>query len=1617
MELFGQSGNAGSTGGVRVTPNGSLHQSPDIAIGTGDILHLVFFNPAEEDIEHKTLLADLWHVVSSRGWDNTANGVDVASFRPLATNNAAIDVPATFYFPTVVVDKVSHPDRIYAIYKHATSVPSETISFNSYVYDHAIGADAGWNTATAAAVWSTASSPVFSHRDGEVELDWKITERVSAVVDDRRPDKGEIHIVFTGGHSNVGISEHDIYHGYYNGVSWTLPEKIADDDSDSANEDGIRTSDVFLSAPVIAKRSGDENLYMSFAGGTAEGFGVDNITDVNHHAYFKVIGRSVTSEDKSVPVGGYQYDLTYAPVNPHDATSEIENNAVFVHVADNVTGEGLGAIGRQGDGFLAGDWENVGTSLQDNDKFFEGRFNEDSATGNEWGDDDDKIGLLLKLNVLGSDSSTNLQLVTSSTASDGGTGKGSRTVRVGSSPPVSVAIGDFFLLGADIDIVDANTAPEVSIRDPDINGVEVNTSLVIRYDLVDTDDDIDSGGLTAALYFSVDGGLSSVSDVRVFGTLIVDENDNRSVYESGTNDFNEGKNELYSWGNPSEALKSKMYASLLRVPSGDYYIYIVADDNKNPAVFARSPGAVRIRHKPIVEYIDPPATFTDTVDSGIRSGEKANPYDLDFTIADYDNQGSSQVALFFSSASGLSDVSVSGTYPNQRFRLFDTDSGETAVFIEKSDTLNSADVEYAWDVTDSVFISPDSTIVPEGSYFLYAVVSDSSNVVVGQSAGHLAVKHSPSFTFYEPPKDTHRSINTGSQPTYTIQWQKGPGDRDFDQDAQIDLYFTTDRPGVVNFENFPDSLLRDLDTRKIVTGLSENGEGAGDMYVWDFRNPSEDVPKSGSTVYLYAVVTDANGNETVELGGALKVHHDPSITLLSSFLSNLGSFNVNDVLRVEWDDYLVDDGSGTDDAYIRLYASSAGPYTTINALHGAVNGTSTMLINSKDGLNATAISVREDSADFFDWNTKLFSRVAQVDIYAAISADSTFSDNTGITLDKGTAKLNVQGSLGGNMPHVAINPSDFSVVRGDTITLDVMVQHPNAVNLVQLRIDLDGNSWSVVDQGDPGVVPFIDLDGVFSGIDPLENEVNGNQLRFAKSSFSGEVVGSTTEPVAMVRFQLRVRESLNNPSISFTTGSNGTVLGLVGNSTPLDSGGGLRFGNPDITSANRGRITATVELEGRASPLGNGDYTNRLDVHLRVPGSTIDIDDASYLTYNDDDITTTDTLEVDVNNTGALTLGSVPAGRYVLTVKDSSHVSGRTDTFRIRNGETITIGTGGTDVSGFMGSDLRGDPTVVLANSGKRLIAGDVSKDNEINEDDVNRIITAWGTSKTAPFFALADINNDVIVDATDLTVTTSNFGNSEGFGASPVYKIGTEVPGNNTKSNIDLVPLFDATSRALQQGDVIGFAVEVRSAGDLAGYEFDLSYDHRKLRPLFERFIEGDVFAPNPHGSVFETKNTGEKLFFISSRIGKEWTAQGDGRLAEVWFRILDPDIGTALEMGSGVLLSHTYEREPVMWHSSLAELLLPKQAALEPNFPNPFNPTTTIPFALPTSQNVRLEIYNILGQRIRTLAQGPMDAGFHTVVWNGRDDSGHGAAAGLYFSFLKTSEISRIRKMALVK
>jgi hypothetical protein len=96
-----------------------------------------------------------------------------------------------------------------------------------------------------------------------------------------------------------------------------------------------------------------------------------------------------------------------------------------------------------------------------------------------------------------------------------------------------------------------------------------------------------------------------------------------------------------------------------------------------------------------------------------------------------------------------------------------------------------------------------------------------------------------------------------------------------------------------------------------------------------------------------------------------------------------------------------------------------------------------------------------------------------------------------------------------------------------------------------------------------------------------------------------------------------------------------------------------------------------------------------------------------------------------------------------------------------------------------------------------------------------------------------------------------------------------------------------------------------------------------------------------------------------------------------------------------------------------------VPRNFALYQNHPNPFNPATVIEFYVPgrTSQAVTLEVFNILGQQVKILFDGPALPGMNRVEWDSRDDAGHGVASGIYFYRLKTDRESLTRKMLLLK
>ena len=95
----------------------------------------------------------------------------------------------------------------------------------------------------------------------------------------------------------------------------------------------------------------------------------------------------------------------------------------------------------------------------------------------------------------------------------------------------------------------------------------------------------------------------------------------------------------------------------------------------------------------------------------------------------------------------------------------------------------------------------------------------------------------------------------------------------------------------------------------------------------------------------------------------------------------------------------------------------------------------------------------------------------------------------------------------------------------------------------------------------------------------------------------------------------------------------------------------------------------------------------------------------------------------------------------------------------------------------------------------------------------------------------------------------------------------------------------------------------------------------------------------------------------------------------------------------------------------------MIPTAYGLSQNYPNPFNPTTSIEFALPEASEISLEIYNLLGQKVRTLVSGYVPAGYVNTSWDGLDQNGKEISSGTYIYRLQTADQTFSKKMVLMK
>ena len=202
---------------------------------------------------------------------------------------------------------------------------------------------------------------------------------------------------------------------------------------------------------------------------------------------------------------------------------------------------------------------------------------------------------------------------------------------------------------------------------------------------------------------------------------------------------------------------------------------------------------------------------------------------------------------------------------------------------------------------------------------------------------------------------------------------------------------------------------------------------------------------------------------------------------------------------------------------------------------------------------------------------------------------------------------------------------------------------------------------------------------------------------------------------------------------------------------------------------------------------------------------------------------------------------------------------------------------------------------------------------------------------------------------------------------------------------------------------------------GQIQGLKIPLVWDADVVEPIT---VQGGPLL-NDQGGNSMTLSAEPGVVDVCLAGVRETGISGVGKVASVTFKRIasgDPRIELA------DIDARDQTNNPVTITTTAASPVddggvLPVVSTLHPNYPNPFNPMTTIAFDLAVSGRVRIDIYSIDGRRIRTLVDGSFAAGRHDEVWNGRDQTGRTVASGTYLYIMEGPGIKQTRRMLLIK
>ncbi len=305
-----------------------------------------------------------------------------------------------------------------------------------------------------------------------------------------------------------------------------------------------------------------------------------------------------------------------------------------------------------------------------------------------------------------------------------------------------------------------------------------------------------------------------------------------------------------------------------------------------------------------------------------------------------------------------------------------------------------------------------------------------------------------------------------------------------------------------------------------------------------------------------------------------------------------------------------------------------------------------------------------------------------------------------------------------------------------------------------------------------------------------------------------------------------------------------------------------------------------------------------------------------------------------------------------------------------------------------------------------RAIFGLFGADNRIGFDDFFLFADHFGlTAEDAGFDPAFDLAPSATIDFDDFFVFADHFGRST-VGA------GKRIP-LIAGLNADARMYLDARTAMPNVGE--DFVLDVRVADFVAvkGYGLQVQYDASKLE-----FVQTLTEQPLGGSELAAPQVLSDEGGLLALVAHGDIVSEGEVELSLV-FRAKTEIENTVIEITD----TQTYDSEFGFNRLALpAPVQLqtrPELFALANNYPNPFNPATTIKYALPQASDVELTVYNVVGQAVRTLVAEHQSAGRYVVEWDATNDSGHSLSSGLYFYHLQAGggEFREVKKMLLLK